>query len=103
MSTAFSDLSTEGKLAKLEQHVAVGHPVPSEWVSWIIREFVPTDAWPSNPTEIVTAFAELDDNDRLHKIARCLHERTIPASWVEWLSSEFIGSKPSPAGGGLRP
>jgi hypothetical protein len=32
MRTGFADLSREGKLAKIDQHLGVGHPVPSDWV-----------------------------------------------------------------------
>jgi hypothetical protein len=102
MTKSFSDLSTEGKLAKLEQHVAGGHPVPSQWVSWIVNGFVPADRWPSDPRDVKTAFADLDDAQKLEKIAYHLHEGSIPASWVEWLSDEFIAAKPVLTGNALR-
>jgi hypothetical protein len=50
-----------------------------------------------------TAFADLDDAQKLEKIAYYLHEGSIPAKWVEWLSDEFVAAKPAPAGSALRP
>ncbi len=97
MTIPFDDLSTEGKLAKLEQHIAGGHPVPSAWVSWIVDNFVPSDAWPTAPGDVRTAFRDLDDTQKIEKIARHLPEGFIPASWVEWLSDEFIVAKPMSA------
>jgi hypothetical protein len=96
MTTAFSELSIEGKLAKLAQHIAGGHPVPSQWVSWLVNGFVPSDIWPVGLGEELPAFANLDDSQKLAKIAYHLHEGTIPAYWVEWLSDEFVSAKPAP-------
>jgi len=36
MSGAFPDLSPEGKMQKIREHVATGHPVPSYWVEWLL-------------------------------------------------------------------
>lgn len=95
MSKAFSDLSTEGRLAKLEQHLSGGHPVPSQWVSWIVDQFVPGDVWPSEPNAVTAAFANLDESQKIEKIAYHLREKDIPASWVKWLSEKFVAAEPS--------
>jgi hypothetical protein len=95
MTIPFSDLSTEGKLAKLDQHVEGGHPVPSQWVSWIVKGFVPSDNLPTAPAEILTAFNDVGDADKLEKIVYHINERTMPASWVKWLLNEYIPSKPT--------
>lgn len=97
MTVTFSTLSTEGKLAKLEQHIAGGHPVPSQWVSWIVNGFVPSDVWPGDPRKELSSFHDLDDGQKMEKIAHHLHEGTIPASWVEWLIDEYVAAKPAPA------
>lgn len=36
--TAFADLSREGKLTKIRQHLATPHPVPGSWVEWLLGE-----------------------------------------------------------------
>jgi len=37
MSGAFTDLSPEGRMQKIREHVATGHPVPSYWVEWLLE------------------------------------------------------------------
>ncbi|MCV9964821.1 hypothetical protein OIU34_23290 [Pararhizobium sp. BT-229] len=97
MTVSFNDLSAEGKLAKLDQHIAGGHPVPSHWVSWIVDHFVPAHAWPATPGDVRTAFHELDDAQKMEKIAHHLPDGFIPAPWVEWLSDEFVANKQTSA------
>lgn len=36
MSEAFDKLSPEGRMQKIKQHLATGHPVPGPWVEWLL-------------------------------------------------------------------
>lgn len=93
MSTHFDDLSEEGKIAKIEQHIGGGHPVVSPWVIWVLERFVPGGADADSGTPLVsTAFHDLGDDDKLVKIRQGLRNGMIPAPWVDWLLSEFVPS-----------
>lgn len=90
MATSFADLSREGKLAKIEQHIGGGHPVPEHWVRWVVDEFVPADHWPTSPDRFDQAFAELDDAKKLEKLAWSLGDGLLPSSWVSWLLRSYV-------------
>jgi len=87
----FRDLSNEGKFAKIEHHLGVGtHPVPAEWVRWLVHDFVPMELQELPGKDQQSAFDALDDEDKLAKILRHLDGGFIPAAWTQWLVHEFV-------------
>ena len=92
MTHAFDDLSREGKLAKIEQHLtAFGHPVKSEWVRWIAAEFVPVEQrhlFDSRPR--AGAFFNCDFDGKMAKIGAEMLTRNVPCEWVRWLVDEYV-------------
>lgn len=87
----FRDLSNEGKFAKLEHHLGIGaHPVPAEWVRWLVQDFVPSELREMPGKDHHSAFDDLDDDDRLAKITSHLDGGFIPAAWTQWLVREFV-------------
>jgi hypothetical protein len=91
MSTPFDSLSTQGRIAKIEMHVETGHPVPADWVRWLLVEVDGEDAVadPSSP-QIAKPFATLDRGGRMQKINAALDEGTVPGPWVSWLLDESV-------------
>jgi hypothetical protein len=86
MSEKFSNLSAEGKLAKLEQHLDGPHPIPADWVQWVVDAFIPGEVWPQNPSRIETAFDSLNDDQKFEKIAFEMQKGYVPGPWVKWLT-----------------
>lgn len=91
MTENFRNLSPEGKLAKITQHLDTGHPVNSEWAKWLQFEFVPaSDASELSDEIVATAFDKLDGDDRLAKLQYALSEKSVPGPWVAWVIEKYV-------------
>lgn len=91
MTENFRNLSPEGKLAKIIQHLDTSHPVNSEWAKWLLFEFVPvSDASELTDDIVATAFDKLDGDDRLAKLQHALSERSVPGPWVAWVIEKYV-------------
>lgn len=42
--TAFKDLSREGRIQKIQQHIDMDFPTPAIWVKWLIEEYAVLEA-----------------------------------------------------------
>ncbi|WP_327210127.1 hypothetical protein [Rhizobium leguminosarum] len=99
MTGSFTNLSVEGKLAKIAQHVDTGHPVKSEWVRWLLDEFedgrlgVPEDGSHEH-----AAFASQSQEGKLAKLKDRVLEVDVPSPWVEWFLETYL-----PATSALKP
>lgn len=84
---AFEDLTPEGRMQKIVAHIETGHPVPSEWASWLVSQgfgkSVESD-YVGGRAQI--AFADLNEGERK---ARLLTEiakgNPLSGNWVRWL------------------
>jgi len=74
MSEAFQNLSPEGKLQKIHQHIESGHPVPTGWVDWLL-----------NAGYGGTMKAQRDaETQRANRLAAFIREKGLMAEYYAW-------------------
>lgn len=85
--TAFDDLTPEGRLQKIAAHIPTGHPVPEDWVAWLVQQGF-GDAIESDYVggRARVAFADLGPGERKARIlAEIAQGNPMSGAWVEWL------------------
>lgn len=96
MADGFQNLTSEGKIAKIAQHVDKGHPVKGEWVSWLVDVFDDGRIGISDRASLDTAFSEQDPEGKLAKLKARMSDVDVPAPWVVWFLETHVDASPSP-------
>lgn len=99
--TNFTNLTPEGRLQKIVAHVATGHPVPEDWVAWLVQQGFGDDIesdYVGGKARV--AFADLGPGERKARIlSEIAHGNPLAGSWVEWLLEQRPGADfPEPGG-----